>query len=154
MTTEIPRGEYDDIDESPAWVAAARLRDVEAQLDLTRKARDRWKQLCREKSSLLREARGSNAYLTARVERADNATSDALDRAEKAEATIERVRALADRATACLSIPPADCTDNCGVGPCDCSGVFRARAWDVSPDALRAILDGSGDEPGAVTGGV
>lgn len=108
------------------------LAELQAQLDLTREARDKWKQLYREKSSLLREARGSNAYLTARVERADNATSDALDRAEKAEATIERVRAKCDR-TKITATSGGDAK--------------QTSAFLVVPVAeLRYILDGSGDE--------
>ena len=60
-------------------------------------------------------------------------------------AALRAVEALCAEARAGLSIPPIDCTGSCSDGPCDCSGVFRVRAWDLDPDrirtAIRVLLD-------------
>ena len=45
---------------------------------------------------------------------------------------------LADDARPSLSAPPADCSNACERGECDCSGVMRALAWSLDPGELRA----------------
>jgi hypothetical protein len=58
-------------------------------------------------------------------------------------AAVDAVLKMAAESRAVLSFPPADCTSACGGGPCNCSGKFRAEAWDLNPDKLRsAILAG------------
>lgn len=49
------------------------------------------------------------------------------------------IAALADGARVTISLDPADCTGSCNDGPCDCSGKFRPRGWDINPDDLRAL---------------
>lgn len=62
------------------------------------------------------------------------------------ETRVERVRELARSARAAVSKGPADCTNNCNDGPCDCSGVFRAMGWDLDPAVVLVTLDGEDDE--------
>lgn len=55
-------------------------------------------------------------------------------------AALRAVEALCGAARPSLSIPPLDCTGSCSDGPCDCSGVFRVRAWDLDPDRIRTAI--------------
>jgi hypothetical protein len=47
---------------------------------------------------------------------------------------------LIDEAKPAATASPADCTNECGYGPCNCSGVGRPLAWDLDPAALREAI--------------
>ena len=65
------------------------------------------------------------------------------------QARIDKALKIIEEAGPALSIPPADCTDRCGDGPCDCSGLFRFVGWSLDPEAVRAALLGEGASPQA-----
>ncbi len=50
------------------------------------------------------------------------------------------IEALVDTARPGLSLPPLDCTNVCQNDACNCSGNFRATAWTLDPEAVRAAL--------------
>jgi hypothetical protein len=55
-------------------------------------------------------------------------------------AALDTVLKLADEAGSVLSFPPADCTNACGDGPCNCSGESRPAGWDLDPEAVREVI--------------
>lgn len=55
-------------------------------------------------------------------------------------AALDEVLKLADGARATLSFPPADCTNACSDGPCNCSGKSRAAGWELDPEAVREAI--------------
>jgi hypothetical protein len=66
-------------------------------------------------------------------------------------AAVEAVLKLADEAIPALGLTPADCTDACDSGACDCSGTARVVAWNLDPAKVReaitaALREGGGDE--------
>jgi hypothetical protein len=70
----------------------------------------------------------------------------AAERDER-QARIDAALALCDAARVGTSAAPRDCTEACGDGGCNCSGLFRALSWSLDPDAVRAAL--VGDQPKA-----
>ncbi len=40
-----------------------------------------------------------------------------------------------------LKSPPADCTENCMDGPCDCSGEWIIRAWGAPSDPIHPVAE-------------
>lgn len=60
--------------------------------------------------------------------------------AYRAVAALEAVLKLADEAKVMLSDAPADCTGNCWVDPCDCSGVKPPLAWNLNPAKVREAI--------------
>ena len=63
----------------------------------------------------------------------------AVARAALAAVPVRNEDALSDYGlVASLHIPPADCTNNCGSGPCDCSGVYRVVAY--SKESVDAVV--------------
>ena len=63
-------------------------------------------------------------------------------------ALVADLRALCDEARGSLGLPPIDCTNACGDGPCDCSGITRTVAWTLDPARVRALLDRHAPEEG------
>jgi hypothetical protein len=60
--------------------------------------------------------------------------------------TQARLDAAREMLRGSLNIPPADCTNHCGDGPCDCSGEYRVQAYskesvDAALTALAAELE-------------
>jgi (2Fe-2S) ferredoxin len=47
---------------------------------------------------------------------------------------------LADEAIPALGLMPADCTDACEDGPCNCSGQHRTVAWNLDPAKVREAI--------------
>jgi hypothetical protein len=58
---------------------------------------------------------------------------------EQHAATVERLADTVREGFDQTSIPPLDCTGDCGYAPCNCSGVFRLANDKVEP--ARAALD-------------
>ena len=58
----------------------------------------------------------------------------------KTQLSSNRAREIVDAAKPALKIPPIDCTNHCGDGPCDCSGEWRIRAWSLDMAELREAL--------------
>jgi hypothetical protein len=63
-----------------------------------------------------------------------------LARFGEAVDVVEAVLELADGAKPAASMPPADCSDACAYGPCDCSGNSRPVAWDLDPARVREVI--------------
>lgn len=55
-------------------------------------------------------------------------------------AAVEAVLALAAVARPSASFPPADCTNACMSGDCNCSGNWRAAGWDIAPDDISMTI--------------
>lgn len=70
--------------------------------------------------------------------------------AQHAELAVKLVQiwALCDAAKVSLWTQPADCTGVCNHGDCACSGAHQARAWDLDPAKVRAILTEVGGDRG------
>lgn len=73
-----------------------------------------------------------------------------MPRFGRALAALDAVLELADGASADLRFSPADCTNACSDGPCNCSGETRAAAWDLDPakvrEAITREVTGEGDD--------
>ena len=60
---------------------------------------------------------------------------------------LDAVLALCADARGSLGLPPIDCSNACGDGPCDCSGITRTVAWTLDPAKVRAaITDALGED--------
>lgn len=55
-------------------------------------------------------------------------------------AAVEAVLEVAGSARAVLTGSPADCTNACFSGECDCSGEGRVVGWNISPDDLHSAI--------------
>lgn len=55
-------------------------------------------------------------------------------------AVVDAVLRLLDEARPSASFPPADCTNACSDGPCNCSGKRRAAAWNLDPETIREAI--------------
>jgi hypothetical protein len=75
------------------------------------------------------------------------AHSRCVARQRDLQARIDAALALCDTARVGTSAAPRDCTEACGDGDCNCSGLFRALSWSLDPEAVRAAL--VGDQPNA-----
>jgi hypothetical protein len=73
-----------------------------------------------------------------------------LDALDEAERRAQKVRDMCAEARPGVTLRPADCTDACGDGDCDCSGLWRTRAWNLDPAAVLRALDG--ETPARIAG--